>query len=73
MEIFLPPGGVWHKVIILVEKHHWLFSYTEEYYLLFEKAQQVRYEAIYSFSLLILPCLKSHLLLCELLQEFRGT
>lgn len=40
VEIFLPSGGVRHKVVILVEKHHWLFSYTEEYYLLFANAQQ---------------------------------
>lgn len=40
VEVFLPPRCVRHKVVILVQENHWLLSYTEEYNLLFAKAQQ---------------------------------
>lgn len=45
MQVFLPPRGVRHKVVVLVQENHRLLSYTEEYNLL-KKAQQDRHQII---------------------------
>lgn len=37
MKVFLPPGGIWHKVVVLVKENHRLLSYAEEYDLLFAR------------------------------------
>lgn len=55
VEVFLPPGGVRHKVVVLVQENHRLLSYTEEYNLLLAKAQHDRHQIIAFQSKWLLP------------------